>query len=266
MFKLTLIAAAATLVAGAASAQAPEGLVGSPATPWAGPYVGVHGGYAIDNKSPLSTSGQFAGNIGNVANEARPGLLLRDKEGYVAGGQVGYNVQRGMFVGGLEADFSATDQSAKYGYASPRGFGAAPAGTRSDVTVRNNYLGSVRARLGIANDQFMIYGTGGLGYGDSRASATFRNGVNPNQIDFAGNRSDTNLGYVVGAGIEYAIPVTYNPLSRFGASRATIRAEYLHYDLGDRNLFVNAVSGTGSYVSRYANDSDVFRAGLNFKF
>ena len=265
MIRTVLLAGAAALFATAASAQ-PEGLVGSPATPWAGPYVGIHGGYGTDRDSPLITDGVFAGNIANVANEARPQGLLRDKSGYVAGGQIGYNVQRGMFVGGIEADFSATDMSAKYAYASPRAFGAAPAGTRSDFTVRNNYLGSVRGRLGIANDNFMIYGTGGFGYGETKANSTLRNGVNAAQIDFAGSRTDTNMGWVAGAGVEYAIPVSYNPLSRFGSSRATIRAEYLHYDLGDRNLFSNAVSGSGSYVTRYANDADVFRGGLNFKF
>ena len=265
MLKTTLLAGAVALFATAASAQ-PEGLVGSPTTPWAGPYIGIHGGYGIDRDSPLITNGIFAGNIANVAAGARPQTLQRDKDGYVAGAQVGYNVQRGMFVAGVEADISMTDMSAKYPYASSTAFGAAPAGTRSDFTVRNNYLGSVRGRLGIANDNFMIYGTGGFGYGETRASSTLRNGVNANQIDFAGSRTDTNMGWVAGAGIEYAIPVSYNPLSRFGASRATIRAEYLHYDLGDRNLFSNAVSGTGSYVTRYANDADVFRGGLNFKF
>lgn len=265
MLKTVLLAGAAALFATAASAQ-PEGLVGSPTTPWAGPYVGIHGGWGIDRDSSLITNGLFSNTIANVANEARPQNLLRDKDGFVGGGQIGYNVQRGMFVGGIEADISATDMSAKYGYASPRTFGAALAGTRSDFTVRNNYLGSVRARLGIANDNFMIYGTGGFGYGETRANATFRNGANPNQIDFAGSRTDTNLGWVAGAGAEFAVPVSYNPLSRFGASRATFRVEYLHYGLGDRNLFVNPVSGTGSYVTRYSNDADVFRGGLNFKF
>ena len=261
-----LAGAAALCAAGSAMAQPSISLMGTPTTPWAGPYVGIHGGFATDRDSSVTTQGIFAGNIGNVANEARPQTLLKDKDGYVAGGQLGWNIQSGMFVAGVEADFSATDQSAKYRYASPRAFGAAPAGTRSDITVRNNYLGSVRGRLGIANDSFMIYGTGGFGYGETRASANFRNGVNPAQTDFAGSDTNTNLGWVAGAGVEYAIPVSFNPLSRFGASRATIRGEYLHYDLGDRRLFVNPVAGSGSYFTRYSNDSDVFRAGLNFKF
>ncbi len=265
MFKTLLLATAAALTATAAAAQ-PEGLVGTPATPWAGPYIGLHGGYAIDRDSPVTTGGLFAGNIANVANEARPNRLLRDKEGYVAGGQVGYNVQHGMIVAGVEADISVTDFSASQVYRSPRAFGAAPAGTASDVSSRTNYLGSVRGRVGLASDNLLIYGTGGYAYGSVKNRAVFRNGVNPNQIDFAAADDYSPDGWVAGAGVEYAVPVSFNPLSRFGSSRATIRGEYLHYDLQDRNLFVNAVSGAGSYVTRFKNDADVFRAGLNFKF
>ena len=264
MFKTLLLAGAAALTATAASAQ-PEGLVGSAATPWAGPYIGVHGGYAIDRDSPVTTGGLFAGNINNVNAEARPPRLLRDKEGYVGGGQIGYNIQHGMIVAGLEADFSATDFSSSQVYRSPRTFGAAPAGTASDFSSRMNYLGSVRGRVGIASDNLLIYGTGGYAYGQVKNRATFRNGVNPNQIDFAGSNDYDPDGWVAGAGVEYAVPI-YNPLARFGSSRMTLRGEYLHYDLQDRNLFVNAVAGTGSYVTRFKNDADVFRAGLNFKF
>lgn len=254
------------MAATAASAQAPEGVMASPTTPWAGPYIGIHGGFAGDRDSPVVTNGIFPNNIANVVGEARPQTLLRDKDGYVAGGQIGWNLQRGMFVAGVEADISLTDLSSGQSYFSPRAVGAAPTGTRSDVTSRTNYLGSVRGRLGIANDRFMIYGTGGYAYGEVRNGATFYNGVVPSRVDFAGSNTYTNDGWVAGAGAEYAIPVSFNPLSRFGASRATLRAEYLHYDLGDRFLFVNPVAGAGSYATRFANDADVFRAGLNFKF
>ena len=76
---------------------------------------------------------------------------------------------------------------------------------------RNNWLGTVRGRVGYAFDRVMPYVTGGLAVGDIEA----------NQPGFAGV-SDTNVGWTVGGGIEAAI-----------ASNWTAKLEYLYVDLGD---------------------------------
>ena len=75
---------------------------------------------------------------------------------------------------------------------------------------RNNWLGTVRGRVGYACDRVMPYVTGGLAVGDIEA----------NQGGFAGVH-DTKAGWAAGAGVEAAI-----------AGNWTAKLEYLHVDLG----------------------------------
>ena len=52
-----------------------------------------------------------------------------------------------------------------------------------------------------------------------------------------------------------------------GASAITLKAEYLRYDLGSRNVFVPSVGGPGvGYVSRFSTEGSLARAGINYKF
>ena len=48
----------------------------------------------------------------------------------------------------------------------------------------------------------------------------------------------------------------------------TVKVEYVHYDLGSRNVVVGAVPGVGNgaYVSRFTTEGNVVRAGFNYKF
>ena len=50
----------------------------------------------------------------------------------------------------------------------------------------------------------------------------------------------------------------------------TIKAEYLRYDLGSRNLLVASTGaplspGVG-YISRFRTEGSLVRAGINYKF
>ena len=49
----------------------------------------------------------------------------------------------------------------------------------------------------------------------------------------------------------------------------TIKAEYLHYDLGSRNVIVGSFNGVGpsaGYISRFRTEGSIIRAGFNYKF
>jgi hypothetical protein len=92
--------------------------------------VGVSAGYAF-SETDITTVGTLPGNIANVAALARPPSLSVEQEGFIGGAQVGYNVQFGAFVAGIEADISYTDLSSDVTYASPATFGTALAGTRA---------------------------------------------------------------------------------------------------------------------------------------
>jgi outer membrane immunogenic protein len=74
---------------------------------WSGFYLGVHAGYTFGEDDNISTTGQAAANIANVAGGARPGQVRLDRDGFIGGGQAGYNWQlTPNWVMGLETDIS----------------------------------------------------------------------------------------------------------------------------------------------------------------
>lgn len=205
-YLLASVAALGLVAAGAASAADLPSRKGPvvapvyvPAFTWTGFYVGANAGYGWGN---VNANG-FA-NIG-------------DLDGFVGGGQVGYNYQMGQFVVGLEADLQAADLS------SGNNLGL--------IRVKTDYFGTVRARVGVAFDRFMPYITGGWAYGNVKTSIP--------GIGFSSDRSHTG-GYAVGAGLEYA--VTNNIIAG---------VEYLYVDLGEKNILgANTKVGTDFSVVR----------------
>lgn len=190
-YLLASVAALGLVAAGAASAADLPSRKGPvvapvyvPAFTWTGFYVGANAGYGWGNVN--------ANGFANVG----------DLDGFVGGGQVGYNYQMGQFVVGLEADLQAADLS------SGNNLGL--------VGVKTDYFGTVRARVGVAFDRFMPYITGGWAYGNVKTSIP--------AVGFSSDRSHTG-GYAVGAGLEYA--VTNNIIAG---------VEYLYVDLGEKNI------------------------------
>lgn len=255
MTRLLLAAAVSTLALGsAAQAQTAAG-------PWTGPYVGLHAGGLFDERV-VSTVGSATGNINNVINGARPSAVFLNRDGTLVGGQVGYNYQRGMIVGGLELDASYTDSKGTARYSSPIAFGAALAGTQSVYQQKMNYLASARGRLGVAGERLYVYGTGGFAMGEVVDRVRFPNSAGASQ--FSGDKESQLPGWVAGGGVEYAVGPSLNFFHMRGP---TVRVEYLHYDLGDKMINVGvAGAGTGGYASTFHNTSDVVRGAINVKF
>ncbi|MGX1743101.1 outer membrane protein [Bosea sp. NPDC055353] len=191
-YLLASVAALGLVAAGAASAAdlpSRKGPIAAPvymppAFTWTGFYVGANAGYGWGNVN--------ADGFANVG----------DLDGFVGGGQIGYNYQMGQFVVGLEADLQAADLS------SGNNLGL--------VGVKTDYFGTVRARVGVAFDRFMPYITGGWAYGNVKTSIP--------AIGFSSDRSHTG-GFAVGGGLEYA--VTNNIIAG---------VEYLYVDLGEKSI------------------------------
>ncbi len=191
-YLLASVAALGIIAAGAASAADLPSRKGPVAAPvyippvftWTGFYVGANAGYGWGNVN--------ANGFANVG----------DLDGFVGGGQIGYNYQMGQFVLGLEADLQGADLS------SGNNLGL--------VRVKTDYFGTVRARVGFAIDRFMPYVTGGWAYGNVKTSIP--------ALAFSNDSSHTG-GWTVGGGIEYAI--TNNLIAG---------VEYLYVDLGEKNI------------------------------
>jgi outer membrane immunogenic protein len=199
----------------------------APPFSWTGFYIGANAGYAWSNVS----SGSVGGAIGGVPFA---GPFTASGNGFLGGGQLGYNWQTGSVVFGIEGDFQGTS-----------GSGTVTAVTDAiNATAKNPWFGTARGRIGYAFDRVMVYATGGLVYGDATLNGTA--GVGPTPF----STSTTYYTWTAGAGIEAAI---YGPLSA--------KVEYLY--AGSPSSVpaipnVTSVSGTAS--------TSVVRAGLNYHF
>ena len=120
----------------------------------------------------------------------------------------------------------------------------------------------------------MVYGLGGLAYGNVSYTANFLSPAG--NLAFAGRYDDFDTGFAYGGGIEFALP-TDSFLNTFAVGRylgikydaLTVKAEYVHYDLGSRNVLVGAIPGVGlgnGYISRFRSEGNIVRAGFNYKF
>jgi outer membrane immunogenic protein len=228
----------------------------SPAYNWSGFYAGINLGGTFGNREGIDSVGQAGPNIANIAGGARLGSVDLKREGFIGGGQFGFNYKvASPWVVGLEADIAFTDIDER------RNFVTVPLtgiGTQDNTfQTKMDYFGTVRGRVGYAWDRTLVYATGGLAYARIDNNATFFGPAG--QVQFIGGQRDTKTGYAVGAGIEHA-----------WLSNWTVRAEYLFYDLGDNTVGINVVSGSGGggtgYNTTFHNDGHIVRAGLNYKF
>jgi outer membrane immunogenic protein len=226
---------------------------------WTGFYVGANAGYGFGGDSAAKTIGtQGFSNL--VPPGIAPGSLKVDGEGFIGGGQIGYNYQINRFVLGLEADLQFVDNKKSSGF-----IGAPVLGTQLNTTAQSElrYFGTLRARLGYTPiDRLMIYATGGLAYGEVKSAGSVT-GVQNAALSWNGTKSDVKYGYTVGAGAEYALTNNWS-----------LKTEYLYYDLGNSNVAAlgnAAVRGIAplngvDYLSRVETKGHIVRAGVNYKF
>ena len=228
---------------------------------WAGPYGGIHIGYGNGSGDNVKTTGQAPVNVTNVASGARPASVSVDEDGFVGGLALGYNMQSGNIVYGVEADLDYTDIEDS----STRNT-TNPAGAALINTFKNDleYLGTLRARLGAAvnGGNTLVYATGGLAWGNIESSVRMSAPAPSTAVtQFRGSSDNTETGYALGAGLEHAMD-----------SKIRLTASYMYYDLGHDTVNVAVVptavplgGGTG-YNSKFETAGHLFRVGVGYKF
>ena len=259
----SLVALSAATSAGAADLRGtikpmPYAPAPAPAFTWAGAYVGLHAGYGMGSDNEATTTGT-AGFQGLIAPGFVPAKLKVGRDGFMGGGQVGYNAQFGNFVAGLEADLSLMPKGRDAGF-----IGAPVLGTQLLTTAGSEmrWFGTMRARLGVASDRTLIYATGGLAFADLKSSASVT-GVQAPGLVWNDAKSQTKFGWTLGAGLEYALTQNW-----------TVKGEYLYYDLGKSDLLATgnaAVRGIGAlngvdYGTSISTKGNIIRTGVNYKF
>lgn len=227
---------ACTSLASAADLGGPYGYDGSikdgpVAAPfsWTGLYVGAHAGWG-------QADFDFHTSVTTTPNQK--------SDSWFGGGQVGYSLQRGNFVLGVEADLSFGDLQ--------------------DSVNDGNYItqdtdikafGSARARFGYSLGRVLPYVTGGLGWAHVTAGEHCPPGVQFGHCSRVGaydaDDTQTYFGWALGGGVEIALDQNWS-----------VKAEYLHMDLGSEwfNLAPSASPRAPDL------EMDTFKVGVNYRF
>jgi outer membrane autotransporter protein len=234
-------------------ALAPKGLIGkSPALPivtaynWTGFYIG----------------GNFGGLNGWSRWEpvAFPGLVTTPRfAGPMAGGQIGYDYQFGKWVVGVEGMASWADAN---GAGCPFFF--------NNCEAKLSWLATGTARLGYAlTDRSLVYVKGGVAAAEVEVAVTCNTGLQPLFVAFnvgcpASTAKDTQVGYTVGFGSEFALTKNW-----------TVKGETNYFDLGTSRynttggqnvngaVFTPTVGGNAIDVRNHGFNALI---GVNYRF
>jgi outer membrane immunogenic protein len=235
----------------------------APVFTWAGFYFGTNTA-VINVHGTIRTYGNAPNTLSEIASGQRPSSVSSDNTNFASGAQIGFNTQFGSTVIGVEADLT-------YGGVSRReiSFGALnePNIFRQDL----DWLGTARARAGVAFDQVLVYATGGLAFADVTNRVSFHRATD-SAFQYLGRSSDWAVGYTVGGGVEFMLPAALERFSfigrLIGASSVTVRAEYLYFDLGEKSVIVNALPcvALNSFTSHFETRGHIGRVGFNYRF
>jgi len=237
--------AAAADLAARPYAKAPA-MIAAAVYDWTGFYIGGNAGYSWGR---ASTDGSLAGtqNV-SVFRTAGPTLVSSTNtvlgtlplggrgnvDGFVGGGQAGYNWQRGTWLFGLEADIQGSDERARADVCTVAG---CPVGSALfTANYRLDWFGTARGRVGfLPTERVLLYATGGLAYGHMSAT----------EATTPFSWGSTRAGWTVAAGVEAAIDRNWS-----------VKLEYLYMDLGN-------VGGTSGSATAVTNAPNTPGAGFN---
>jgi len=245
MKKLLLAAAATCAMLSAARAA---DIIEPAAYDWTGPYVGLQAGYGWgdnDVKPDGEEQVALAARGGDVAfHPLDDGSIKMD--GFLGGLHAGYNWQSDSLVLGVEGDIEYADLDGDTDIIhSDDGTTNEDVG---DARQEIDWLGSLRLRAGFTFDRALIYATGGLAVGGVEVSGFI------DESDFDDSNSDTEWGWTLGGGLEYAF-----------TDELSARIEYRYTDLGNSDVEAGGVE-TPIEKLEFENTFHAVRAGLSWHF
>ncbi len=197
------------------------------ATKWTGFYVGAHLGWAQHNGN-LDAFTPFNGFAGFPVTGLKSSSVM-------GGVQAGYNYQMGSIVAGLEADVSIASLK-KTSLANAPG---------TPFSSKANWFATVAPRLGYSFGDALLYVKGGLAVADFEYSHL--QGIN---LIKAGT---TRAGYVVGAGLEYAL-----------TRNLSLKAEYNYMDFGKGRTTITGPGPTIWVTPK--REIQTVKVGVNYRF
>lgn len=205
-------------------AKAARPALAAPVWTWDGFYIGAHVGGAWGTVESEFTAVAFP-------------IASASVNGFLGGGQIGYNFQSGVIVVGVEADASWANIK-----------GTTPCLFVLSCKREVDMLGTITGRLGFTADRALIYAKGGAAW------AHFEHDVSIIGVSLA-SADKTVWGWTVGTGIEYAITPNWSA-----------KAEYNFMDFGNHTLgFATPLPGGAVNVDTTSSIHAV-KFGVNYRF
>jgi outer membrane immunogenic protein len=220
---------------------------------WNGAYLGISAGAGFGS-SNTNLSAKY--DSSDTSFHYRKNIDSINASGFLGGVNAGYNFSNGAMVYGVEGDVSYLGAKGR-----DSDLGEEYNLFQNEVATNYHWIGTVRGKVGIANGNILGYATGGLAVGSYE---DFIGGVDTvyGRVKDSGGGIHTSAGYVIGAGVEYAV-----------SARISMKAEYLFTDLGKSTLDINKASGINWWGNPggegYVNADhqlNIVRVGLNLKF
>ena len=235
---------------------------------WTGLYFGANAGYGWGQySSNITFTGLGASGLTNPVPGLGPGGIAGgiiavggptelsgtriigsgSPSGAIAGGQIGFNWQAGMFVFGGEIDGQWSGQENTFTVA---------CGPRCSATesIQIRSLATGRGRFGLAFDWIMPYVTGG---------AALVNGLNNLNMTVAGTSasflplSHSTLGWTAGAGVEIALWSNWS---------AKFEYLYVRANGATKVAFIPNALGLGFASTPGDYRDNIVRVGFNYRF
>jgi outer membrane immunogenic protein len=202
---------------------------------WGGAFVGLHAG-GIWGTQDIKDLDHLNGSGPGTSFSLNPSDLI-------AGGQLGYNWQRGQFVLGIELDL---------GYQGLNGHKIEPAsGGVTFSGLDSGFYADIVGRLGYAFDRTLVYAQGGFATTSGQAFVdNTAGGLGGGRVFTGGFDS----GWTVGGGVEYRLNPSFS-----------LKADYKHFDFGTENA-VLVTPASGNFRFSNAITADSVTVGVNFLF
>ncbi|MCA3583028.1 MAG: porin family protein [Methylocystis sp.] len=224
---LLLMSAGAAFSADLPLRPPPPVFAPTPAYNWTGFYVGVNAGYGWGSQDPLRL-------LTNSSNR-----FSYNTSGGMIGGTLGAQIQSGKVVMGLEGDLSWANITGN-GITTPILNGVRQPFSLN-LSTEQTALGTLRARVGYAHDNWLFYGTAGMALMDGTVKGVNLQGP-CGALDALPrcNKSSLQAGITMGLGVEYGF-----------ATNWSAKAEYLY---------------TAVIANAGVENLHMLRVGVNYRF
>jgi outer membrane immunogenic protein len=214
----------------------------APTSNWTGFYIGINGGAGWGTAASSIDLGSLDPTLGTGSIP----VGSHEINGFLGGGQIGYNWQTGNVVLGLEGDGDWADIE-----------GTAPCIIEFSCSAKVNWTADATARLGVLPmSNVLVYVKGGAAWAGLNYNLSSSGILGVTSLN--SSLSTTKTGGLLGIGTEYLF-----------APHWTAKVEYNYTDFGSHSdTFVLTEAGVGSVAVPVSTTLQVHtvKAGINYHF